>query len=102
MLEHLASCLNCGSPRTSPLSDRVLNIRESNIRDAARLVTELSKTTKVINLGQGLPEYPAPQLLKDAAKAAIDANVNQYSNTWGDPRLREAIARKLKYYNGIN
>jgi L-glutamine---4-(methylsulfanyl)-2-oxobutanoate aminotransferase len=102
MLERLASCVNCGSPRTSPLSDRVLNIRESNIRDAARLVTELSKTTKVINLGQGLPEYPAPQLLKDAAKAAIDANVNQYSNTWGDPRLREAIARKLKYYNGIN
>ncbi|MBI4533192.1 MAG: pyridoxal phosphate-dependent aminotransferase [Candidatus Melainabacteria bacterium] len=89
---------NAGSPS---ISDRAMLIRESNIRDAARLVEELSRQAKIINLGQGLPEYPAPQVLKDAAKAAIDADFNQYSNTWGYLALRQAIARKLAQYNGI-
>lgn len=85
----------------SNISNRAARIRPSNIRDAARLVTEMSAKTRVINLGQGLPQFPAPQFLKDAAKAAIDANINQYSNTWGDPLLRQAIARKFQRYNGI-
>ncbi|MBX9949412.1 MAG: aminotransferase class I/II-fold pyridoxal phosphate-dependent enzyme [Candidatus Obscuribacterales bacterium] len=89
-----------GQPRRrSPISDRALIIRESNIRDAARLVSQLPGIT---NLGQGLPEYPAPQILKDAAIAAINTDWNQYSNTWGYPQLREAIARKMKHYNGID
>jgi len=99
----LAECFalrRSGDPRDR-ISDRAQVIRESNIRDAARLVAQLSRQRPVINLGQGLPEYPAPQLLKDAAKAAIDADINQYSNTWGDPRLREAIAGKFQRYNGI-
>jgi aminotransferase len=87
--------------RREKFSDRALAIRESNIRDAARLVAELSGERQIVNLGQGLPEYPAPQILKDAAKAAIDADFNQYSNTWGYIQLREAIAAKLAVYNGI-
>ena len=85
----------------SKFSTRSQLIRESNIRDAARLVAQLASVKKVINLGQGLPEYPAPQILKDAAKAAIDADFNQYSNTWGYPELRQAISAKLSRYNGI-
>ncbi len=96
----IAACFGRKSP--SGISDRALLVRESNIRDAARLVEELSKTSQIINLGQGLPQYPAPQVLKDAAKQAVDDNFNQYSNTRGDRRLREAIARKLKSYNGID
>ena len=76
-------------------------IRDSNIRDAARVVRQLAETGQVINLGQGLPEYLVPQVLKDAAKAAIDADYNQYSDTWGYPKLRQAIAAKLQRYNGI-
>ncbi len=83
----------------SKISDRALTIRESNIRDAARLVAQ---TPNVVNLGQGLPEYPAPKALKEAAAAAINADFNQYSNTWGYPRLRQAIARKMLAYNGID
>ncbi len=99
----LASCLSLKGDhaRRSNISNRAAKIRPSNIRDAARLVTEMSAKTRVINLGQGLPQYPAPQFLKDAAKAAIDANINQYSNTWGDPLLRQAIARKFQRYNGV-
>jgi aspartate/methionine/tyrosine aminotransferase len=100
--EFLAYLLTGNKQPRSKFSARTKLIRESNIRDAARLVAELSMSKKVINLGQGLPEYPAPQILKDAAKAAIDADFNQYSNTWGYIELRRAISQKLARYNGIN
>ncbi len=89
------------NPKRSKFSQRAAQIRESNIRDAARMVAQLSASRKIVNLGQGLPEFPAPTLLKDVAKAAIDADFNQYSNTWGYLDLRQAIAAKLKSYNGI-
>ncbi len=101
LLEVLARCLQLSGKSRSKLSGRAMLIRESNIRDAARLVAEMSTRTRVINLGQGLPEYPAPQILKDAAKAAIDADFNQYSDTWGYPALRTAIADKLRRHNGM-
>lgn len=81
------------------IAARATLIRESNIRDAARLVAQIPN---VVNLGQGLPEYPAPAILKEAAQQAIAADLNQYSNTWGYPRLREAIAKKMRNYNGIS
>lgn len=84
--------------RRSKISQRAEIIRESNIRDAARLVSQIPD---VVNLGQGLPEYPAPAILKDAAREAILQDFNQYSNTWGYPQLRQAIAHKMSHYNGI-
>jgi aminotransferase len=47
-----------------------------------------------INLAQGFPDFPAPAAIKDAACAAIQADVNQYAITWGAPALRAAIAEK--------
>ncbi len=80
------------------LSERVQAIRDSNIRDAARLVNEIKD---VVNLGQGLPEASAIDLIKQAANLAINLDYNQYSNTWGYPELRLAIAKKMLHYNGI-
>ena len=47
-----------------------------------------------VNLAQGFPDFPAPDELKDAACAAIQADVNQYAITWGAQALRDAIAEK--------
>ena len=59
-----------------------------------RLMTRLVNAVGGINLAQGFPDFPAPQALKDAACAAIQADVNQYAITWGAPTLRAAIAAK--------
>ncbi|MGQ0702652.1 MAG: pyridoxal phosphate-dependent aminotransferase [Gemmatimonadales bacterium] len=69
---------------------RTHTFTESVIRGMTRLATQHG----AINLAQGFPDFPAPQVLKEAAAAAIHADINQYAITWGAKRLREAIARK--------
>ena len=59
-----------------------------------RMMTRLCVEVDGINLAQGFPDFPAPQALKDAACAAIQADINQYAITWGSPNLRSAIAEK--------
>jgi len=63
---------------------------ESVIREMSRVAREHD----AINLAQGFPDFPAPQLLKDAACAAIQADVNQYAITWGTENLRHALVEK--------
>src|SRR3954453_424525 len=48
-----------------------------------------------VNLAQGFPDFACPDALKDAAKAAIDADINQYAITWGAAPFRHAIAAKV-------
>lgn len=45
-----------------------------------------------INLGQGFPDFAGPEWVKQAAAAAIAADLNQYAPAPGLPRLRQAIA----------
>ena len=52
----------------------------------------LAQRHQAINLGQGFPDFPGPDLIKDAAHAAIAANLNQYPPPAGVPRLRKALA----------
>jgi len=54
-----------------------------------------------VNLAQGFPDFPAPEEIKQAAKQAIAADVNQYAITWGAKSLRNAIARQTKLWQGI-
>ena len=45
-----------------------------------------------VNLGQGFPDFAGPAWVKQAASAAIEADLNQYAPSSGLPRLREAVA----------
>ncbi|MEO8631735.1 MAG: aminotransferase class I/II-fold pyridoxal phosphate-dependent enzyme, partial [Chloroflexota bacterium] len=56
-------------------------------------MTRLNAIHGGINLAQGFPNFAAPQALKDAAKRAIDADINQYAITWGAKSLRDALSR---------
>jgi aminotransferase len=69
---------------------RTHGFTESVIRDMTRVATEAG----ALNLAQGFPDFPAPDILKEAACEAIRADVNQYAVTWGTPRLRRALASK--------
>ena len=76
---------------------RTHGFSESVIRGMTRLAAE----HKAINLAQGFPNFPAPQVLKDAAAAAIQADINQYAITWGSKRLRDALVRKYREWYGM-
>jgi aminotransferase len=76
---------------------RTHGFRESVIRGMTRLARE----HRSINLAQGFPNFPAPDLLKEAGARAIHDNINQYAITWGAQRLREALARKYHAWYGL-
>ncbi|AFY68407.1 Aspartate transaminase [Thalassoporum mexicanum PCC 7367] len=80
------------------LSQRSLNTKESQIREASRYCHKFG----AINLAQGLPDFPAPEALKEAARDAIAQDHNQYADTWGLEALRVAIAAKMQRDNGIS
>ena len=72
-------------------SRKATQFTESVIRE----MTRLNQLYGGVNLSQGFPDFPAPAAIKDAACAAISADVNQYAVTWGARPLREAIAREF-------
>ncbi len=74
---------------------RVSRKAESFTESVIREMTRLSLEHGGINLAQGFPDFACPDELKQAAKAAIDADVNQYAVTWGAPGFRQAIAAKV-------
>jgi aspartate/methionine/tyrosine aminotransferase len=84
----------------SLVSERSLRFTESVIREMTRLILA-HHPTDGINLAQGFPDFPAPAAVKDAAAAAIQADVNQYAITWGARDFREAVARKTRRFYGV-
>jgi aspartate/methionine/tyrosine aminotransferase len=80
------------------LSDKVEHFTESVIREMTRQAMQHG----AVNLAQGFPDFPAPDEIKRAAQQAISDDVNQYAITWGAKNLRNAIARQMKAWQGID
>src|ERR1700731_3375382 len=78
-------------------SRKAMQFTESVIRE----MTRLNQLHGGVNLSQGFPDFPAPALVKEAACAAIRADVNQYAVTWGARPFRDAIARKFTSTYGV-
>ena len=70
---------------------------ESVIREMTRLCLNHNG----VNLAQGFPDFPAPAEIKEAAKNAIDNDINQYAITWGSKAFRRAISEKVERFIGI-
>jgi aspartate/methionine/tyrosine aminotransferase len=64
-------------------------------------MTRLATLHGAVNLGQGFPDFPAPAFIKDAARAAIAADRNQYAPAPGLPRLRAIIAQRFAGMHGV-
>lgn len=87
------------SPATikSRISNKAGQFTESVIREMTREAMKYG----AVNLSQGFPDFPAPEEIKRVAMQAIADDVNQYAITWGAKDFREAIARKTKWYLGL-
>ncbi|MCU1693913.1 MAG: putative transaminase [Frankiales bacterium] len=83
--------LHDGARRQGWTSAKAATFTESVIREMSRLCA----ASGGVNLAQGFPDFACPPELKEAAKAAIDADVNQYAVTWGAPDFRAALAAKV-------
>ena len=77
------------------ISRKAASFTESVIREMNRLAVEAG----AVSLAQGFPDFPAPAELKDAAAAALHADINQYAITWGSKPLRNAIAAKTARFH---
>jgi len=55
----------------------------------------------VVDFSAGEPDFPTPEHVKAAGKAAIDANFTRYTVVAGIPELREAICRRYENDYGI-
>lgn len=71
---------------------------ESVIREMTREAMKYG----AVNLSQGFPDFAAPEDIKQVAMQAIADDINQYAITWGAKDFREAIARKTKWYLGLD
>ncbi|MGC8810900.1 MAG: aminotransferase class I/II-fold pyridoxal phosphate-dependent enzyme, partial [bacterium] len=79
-------------------AQRTVSFQESVIRKMTRVCQQYGG----INLAQGFPEKePPPEVIQEALHAIQNGN-NQYSITWGQKALREAVAQKVQKFNGIN
>jgi aspartate/methionine/tyrosine aminotransferase len=87
-----------GTQQKQFLSDKVEHFTESVIRE----MTRQAMLYGAVNLAQGFPDFGAPEEIKQAARAAIEKDVNQYAITWGAKNLRNAIARQMGVWQGIS
>jgi aspartate/methionine/tyrosine aminotransferase len=58
-------------------------------------ISRLCSHHDAVNLALGAPDLPTEQVIIDAAIEALRGGLNQYSDSWGDQGLREAISEKV-------
>lgn len=89
------------TPAPSPhrhVSHKASLFTESVIREMTREALKHG----AVNLSQGFPDFAAPSDIKQVAMQAIADDINQYAITWGARDFREAIAKKTKWYLGLD
>lgn len=76
---------------------RLAAFTESVIRGMSRLAAKHD----AINLAQGFPDFDPPEELLSALERATRGPFHQYAVTWGAPRFRQALARKISRFTGL-
>ena len=77
-------------------ADRVQRVEPSATLAISNLSSELeAEGIDVVDLSVGEPDFPTPENIVEAGKAAMDAGHTGYTSSNGIPELREALADKL-------
>jgi len=71
------------------------------VQSEIRVMSLECENVKGINLAQGVCDTEVPEPVRAAAKRAIDGGINSYTRAEGLAPLREAIAEKMRRFNGI-
>ena len=58
----------------------------------------LAARVGAVNLGQGFPDFDGPEVVREAAVAALRRGENQYAHGLGAPPLRQAIAEHARRF----
>jgi len=69
---------------------------------AAKAKAMKAEGIDVCSFSAGEPDFDTPEHIKNAAKQALDRGKTKYGPAAGEPKLREAIARKLKKDNNLD
>ena len=84
------------------LSNRLQRLAPSATLAMSQKSSEMkAQGIDVINMSVGEPDFNTPDLIKEAAKKAIDDNYSTYSPVPGYADLRKAIVEKLKKENNL-
>lgn len=84
------------------LAKRLAQVSGSATLKAAAEADRLRRAGhNVVDFTAGEPDFPTPEHVKAAGKAAIDANFTRYTAAAGIPELREAICARYKRDYGI-
>ncbi|HEY9809779.1 MAG TPA: pyridoxal phosphate-dependent aminotransferase [Halomicronema sp.] len=69
---------------------------------AAKAKAMKAEGIDICSFSAGEPDFDTPEHIKNSAKQALDSGKTKYGPAAGEPKLREAIAQKLKNDNNLN
>ncbi len=69
---------------------------------AAKAKAMKAEGIDVCSFSAGEPDFDTPSHIKEAAKQALDEGKTKYGPAAGEPKLRQAIAKKLSQDNRLN
>lgn len=84
------------------ISNRAGLIRPFIVMDVVARARELEAQGRdIVHMEIGDPDFPTPQVIVDAAEAAMDAGDTGYTQSLGLPDLREAIGVRMQADYGV-
>jgi len=84
------------------LADRTNRIATSpTMKVAAEALRLKAQGVDVVDFGAGEPDFPTPQHIADAAKAAIDAHFTKYTTNSGTEELKRAVCDRYRIDYGV-
>ncbi|HLF20833.1 MAG TPA: pyridoxal phosphate-dependent aminotransferase [Bacteroidota bacterium] len=85
-----------------PLSKKLSSIeRSQTMMLFARAKKMKAEGIDVVSLTAGEPDFPTPQIIKDAGIKAIQENFTKYTANQGIPELLKAVAEKFRRDNNL-
>jgi len=65
------------------------------------VMSRLAREHEAVNLGQGFPDDPGPEDVRQKAAEAVVSGWNQYPPMMGLPELRRAVADHYRHWQGL-